>query len=141
MRFYELVREDIEPFVPMRQWWVNTANGDIIAVPEEATHLGYMHDNQTQFGIDQHQKWSESEKLAKIAAQRNWHPANYDGQTRQLNIRFDNGTQKVLRRVMQHLKDQLPALDSVSVQVGTKSREMAGDRLGHFLRNGRLPAK
>lgn len=141
MRLYELVREDIEPFMPMRQWWVNTASGDVIAVPADATHLGYMHDNQTQFSIDQHHKWSESEKLDKVAAQRHWHPAFYDGQMRQLSVRFDNGTQKVLRRVLQHLKDQLPELDSVSVQVGTKSREMDGERLGHFLRNGRLPAK
>jgi hypothetical protein len=141
MRFSELMCEHLAAFVPMRRWWVNTTSGDVLAVPEDATHLSYMQDNQTQFGIDYHHKWSEADKLSKVAAQRHWHPADYDGQMRCLTVRFDNGTQKVLRRVLQSLIDQLPDLQTVVVEVGKKTREMTGDRLAHFLRNGRLPAK
>jgi hypothetical protein len=79
--------------------------------------------------------------LGKVASQHNWHPATYEGQVRTLTIRFDNGTQKALKRVMQHLIDQLPEVERVLIQVGKKAREMSGERLAHFLGNGRLPAK
>jgi hypothetical protein len=146
MRLYEFEGTaappvEMAPYVPMRRWWVNTASGDVLAVPEDTDHLGYMRGNQTQFGIKQHHKWSEAEQLGKVASQHNWHPATYEGQVRTLTIRFDNGTQKALKRVMQHLIDQLPEVERVLIQVGKKAREMSGERLAHFLGNGRLPAK
>jgi hypothetical protein len=131
---------DLTPFAPTRRWWVNTVSGDTIAVPEDSDHSSYLLDNQTQFGIDQHHKWSESDKLDDVAASHGWQPASYDSASQRVTVAFGTGTQKVLKRIVQQLKDQLP-LAAVTVQVGNKSRELAGATLDHFLRNGRLPAR
>ena len=138
MRLREIL--DLEPYAPLRRWWVNTTSGDVIAVPDDSDHSSYLLDNQTQFGINQHHKWSESTKLAAVAASHGWQPASYDTALRRLFVGFGQGTQKVLRRIIQQLADQLP-ITAVSVQIGNKSRELAGELLVHFLRNGRLPGR
>ena len=140
MRLCEILYEDLEPYAPLRRWWVNTVSGDVIAVPDDSDHPTYLLDNQTQFGINQHHKWSESGKLAEIAARHGWQPASYDSRLQRLIIAFGQGTQRVLRRIVQQLKDQL-SIAAVTVQIGHKTRELAGEALDHFLRNGRLPGR
>jgi len=122
------------PFIPLRRWWVNTKSGATIAVPDDSDPTSYLLDHQQQFGIDDPHKWSQSSELQQLAAQHGWQQASYDGAQQQLSLQFSSGTQKMLRRIVQQINDQLP-IRTVTVD----DREIDDELLGRFLRNGRLP--